>query len=192
MLETIKNIVAVIGPLVALFIAWRGLSTWNRQLSGTRDSELSKRILVALYNIEMMIEDIRSPFVEYPLPEGVTPFDQEANNRAWADHYEVKFRKLFGTLADLHAASIEAKAVWDKSFMECPTPLIRVANRLKMHWRENVRTQITPNYQPIFDYDETRSIIYGVADDERDAFGLEVKAAIEGIDERVRRHISSM
>src|SRR5258706_11707354 len=133
MLETTKTLIAIIAPLIALFIAWRGLSTWNRQLKGARDSDLSKRILVALYNIELMINDIRSPFVEYPLPEGVTPLDQEANNKAWADHYEAKFRRLFETLAELHAASIEAKAVWDKSFMDCLTPLIRIANRPKLH-----------------------------------------------------------
>lgn len=98
MLETIKNLIAIIAPLAALVIAWRGLSTWNRQLYGTRDSELSKRILVALYNIELIIEDIRSPFVEYPLPEGVSPLDQEASNKAWADHYEAKFRRLFETV----------------------------------------------------------------------------------------------
>jgi len=137
-----------------------------------------------------MINDIRSPFVEYPLPEGVTPFDQEANNKAWADHYEAKFRRLFETLAELHAASIEAKAVWDNSFMDCLTPLSRIANRLKLHWKENVRSTINPNHQTIVDYEKTRSIIYGVEDDERDAFGVEMKAAIEGIDEKVRRQIA--
>lgn len=31
---------------------------------------------------------------------------------------------------------------------------------------------------------------YGIADDERDEFGLEMKAAVAGIDERVRRQIA--
>jgi hypothetical protein len=61
--ETAKNIVAVVAPLIAVYIAWRGLSTWNRQLRGTRDSDLSRRILVALYKVETMIRQIRSPFV---------------------------------------------------------------------------------------------------------------------------------
>src|SRR5713226_7089561 len=148
-METFKNVVAIVTPLVALFIAWLGLSTWNRQLTGTRDSELSKRILVAIYNIEMMINDIRSPFVHYTLPEGVAPHDEEANNKAWADYYEAKFRRLDEKLADLHAAGVEAKAVWDKSFMDSLTPVWRVTNRLRLRWKENVRAKLNPNYQPI-------------------------------------------
>jgi len=137
-----------------------------------------------------MIKDIRSPFVEYPLPEGVNPLDQEANNKAWADHYEAKFRRLFETLAELNAACVEAKAVWDKSFMDCLTPLVRVANRLKLRWKENERLRINPNHRAMFDDDETQAIIYGIEDDEHDAFGIEMKAAIDGIDESVRRHIA--
>ncbi len=63
-------------------------------------------------------------------------------------------------LAELHAAGIEAKAVWDKSFMDSLIPLIRVANRLKMRWKENVRSKISPGYRPLFDYEETSAIIW--------------------------------
>ncbi len=80
--ETAKNIVAVLAPLIAVYIAWRGLSTWNRQLRGTRDSDLSRRILVALYKVETMIRQIRSPFVEYRLPPDSSPFHREASNKA--------------------------------------------------------------------------------------------------------------
>lgn len=57
-LQTAKDLVGMMVPLPAVLIAWRGLSTWRRQLSTTRDSDLAKRILVALYKAEAAIEDI--------------------------------------------------------------------------------------------------------------------------------------
>jgi len=187
--ETARNIVAVVAPLIALYIAWRGLSTWNRQLRGTRDSDLSRRILVALYKVETMIRQIRSPFVEYRLPSDASHFDREANNKAWAKHYEDQWKALAENLAELRAASLEAKAVWDKNFIDDMHPFFAVINELHSHLSEHIQWKLNPHEEPIYDKKETRSIVYGTFDD-KDEFGKKMKESIEQIDERVRRYLT--
>ena len=187
--ETAKNIVAVIAPLIAIFIAWRGLSTWNRQLKGTRDSELSRRILVALYKAEMMIREIRNPFVEYKLPPDASPFDQEASNKAWAKHYEDRWKALSETLAELKAAGIEAKAVWDKNFIDDMHPFFASINELHNHLSEHIQKKLNPGYDPIYDRKETTRIVYATSV-EKDDFGKRMKESVDKIDEKVRQHLA--
>jgi hypothetical protein len=190
-METIRNIVAIIAPLIALFIAWRGLSTWNRQLKGSRDSELSKRILIALYKVEMMLRDIRHPFVEYRLPEGTSQFDQEASNKAWAKIYEEKWKKMSETLAELQAASIEAKAVWDKDFPEVLNSLFECVNELQNHLSDHIQKKINPGYDSLYESRENRKIVYArLGSLESDEFSLRIRSAVSQIDERVRRQIT--
>lgn len=81
-LQIAKDLTTIIIPIGALLIAWRGLSTWQRQLEVTRDSDLGKRILVALYKAEAALDDIRSPFVTVFIPK-----DQERDPK---DYYRCR------------------------------------------------------------------------------------------------------
>src|SRR5262245_4372315 len=185
--EMAKNIVAVIAPLIALFIAWRGLSTWNRQLKGTRDSDLSRRILVALYKAEMMIREIRSPLVEIKLPPETSRLDQEAADKAWAKHYEDRWKALSEILAELKAAGLEAKAVWDKNFMEEMQPFFAEISELYSHLNDHIQKRLNQDYDPLYDGKEAWKIVYATS---KDDFGKRIKESVEKIDENVRQRLA--
>ena len=49
MLNIIKDIALTCGTIVGIYVAIRGLNTWNRQLRGTSEYDLARRVLRCVY-----------------------------------------------------------------------------------------------------------------------------------------------
>ena len=59
----IKDSCTIILTGVGVYVAFRGLSTWRRQLKGNYEYELTKKLLKSLYTARDVIKSIRSPMV---------------------------------------------------------------------------------------------------------------------------------
>src|SRR5258707_14189795 len=58
-LSAMKDIVTIGATFFAGYIAWQGLSTWRRQLSGNARHELSRRLILSAYKLREEVENVR-------------------------------------------------------------------------------------------------------------------------------------
>lgn len=59
----IKDTATVIGIGIASYVAWVGLSTWRKQLTGTSEYELAREVLKAVYLLRDKIDNLRNPAI---------------------------------------------------------------------------------------------------------------------------------
>jgi len=190
-IQAIKDIAGIIAPFLALLIAWRGLSTWRRQLHVTRNSDLAKRILVALYKVEAAIDDIRCPIVNVIIPKGEER-EPKALEQNWAKQYEEKWHRLTDILADLQAGIIEAKAIWDRDFPDITKDLFVCISELHDCLYDHLQHRLDEDYVPLYETKEARAVIYARGSQDKDLFGKKIKTAIAKIDEAVRRLLTDV
>ena len=66
-----KDVVLTIAAAAGMYVAIRGLSTWNRQLKGGVEYELTRRLLRCTYRLREAIKSVRNPVMwsnEQPSP----------------------------------------------------------------------------------------------------------------------------
>jgi len=89
------TLLVTIGTLI---IAALALTTWRKQLKGSHDFELARRINVSLYELRYQIKGARSPYVE-----------GEIN-----DAYANRWTRVVEPAKILQSSLFEAQILWDK------------------------------------------------------------------------------
>jgi hypothetical protein len=70
-LAVVKDIVLMGTAVAAMYVAFKGLGTWNRQLKGGAEYELTRRLLRSTYRMRETMKAVRNPVVfqhEQPAP----------------------------------------------------------------------------------------------------------------------------
>lgn len=103
-----KDIVSTIGTVGALIIASFGLYTWRRQLKGTSQYEVAKKVMLLTYQVCDAIQVVRHPLVYLSKAEVESGRKLEEEIRI----YEERLTILNNKWVELRAAVLEAKAIW--------------------------------------------------------------------------------
>ena len=139
-LTFVKDIVTVISLAVAALVAIKGLQTWRRQLKGTTDYDLAKRLLKAAYRLRDALQAVRSPFmssgeVQYAIKEvqlEVKPSDEDFNAASTAAAYQLRWRPVIEAYQSLELEAFEAEALWAASAKDVIIPIRRTVNSLSV------------------------------------------------------------
>src|SRR5271154_4428182 len=109
--DNMQQILLTAAPIVALLIAWSGLNTWKRQLKGTHDFELSRRLLLTLYKCRDALKSARNPLLQ--------PGESDKDRNDWeASAYENRWKAVSEAMSELRAATLESEASWGEDFHE--------------------------------------------------------------------------
>jgi len=139
-LTFVKDIVTVISLAVAALVAIKGLQTWRRQLKGTADYDLAKRLLKAAYRLRDALQAVRNPFmssgeVQYAIKEvqlEVKPSDEDFNAASTAAAYQLRWRPVIEAYQSLELEAFEAEALWGASAKDVIIPIRRTVNSLSV------------------------------------------------------------
>lgn len=102
----ITAVAAVFGLIVAVF----GLSTWKKQLRGTADYELSKRLMLQVYQLRDALQAARNPILSKY--EG----DKDDKEDEWQiTAYRKRWDVVRNILSEFYLTSLEAEVVWDEN-----------------------------------------------------------------------------
>lgn len=119
-----KDVFSIIGTIisgaavaVAYYFGREGLNTWRRQLRGSADHDLARRLLIELYRHRDEIQRARSPAI---FSFETVPFEGEVEStdpkRASYDSSARAYRRRLTAMDDarnpLQATMLEAEAVW--------------------------------------------------------------------------------
>lgn len=106
-----RDVVATFATVAALGIGLAGLFTWRRQLRGTSEYEVAKRILVHAYQIQDAIRSVRNPMLHLSKEEVEAGRKLEEEQRVYAERMSAVYEKW----AELKVLMLEAKAIWGES-----------------------------------------------------------------------------
>jgi hypothetical protein len=180
---------AVTGAVVAV----KGLGTWQQQLKGQSEYELSRRILVTLFKYRDAINNARHPAMwgnEMPSPP-----DDEAKgmSREKLSHYgaskvyEARWSKVQEQRTALYADLLEAEAIWGPELQTLFGTVFKLAHELSTRISHHLQL-INPDTRQrtkdvITKIDEAaRDIMYFIPGDEPDEYKQDMLNAIEPIE----------
>src|ERR1700742_3136479 len=123
-LSIIKDSVTTLAAVVALYIAWQGLTTWRRQLGGQQSHDLARRLLVGVYQERNALRSVRNPMMfpsemPMPTPEQVAQMnDRQIRFFGRREAYLARWTRVTEAGGTLEVDMLEAEALWGNEFSE--------------------------------------------------------------------------
>jgi hypothetical protein len=204
-----KDVFSIIGTVVgavisaatigvAIYFGRAGLHTWRKQLRGSGDHDLARRLLIELYQLRDAIQRARSPgvfsFESTPF-EGETPSEdpKRASYDASARAYRRRLSAMDEARNPLLATMLEAEAVWGGGLKN----LMEQVFKLEREFVNNVRlylNSISPDVtvQALFARQELlgkqRDVLYDLNGPE-DVYWVEMKSALWAVENHLRARL---
>ncbi len=188
-----KDFIISAAAITGAFVAIRGLGTWQKQLKGHSEYDLSRRLLVSLFKYRNALYNVRHPAMfSYEMP---TPPDSEAREMSpeqiqfygTSNAYQARWVKVESERTNLYADLLEAKALWGDE----PERQFKVIYDLEHELYTCVRHYIIlinpqtaeAKKNAILKSDEMRrDILYDDLSEDGDEFKKEFEAGIESIE----------
>lgn len=175
----VQQALLTLAPIAALFIAWSGLNTWKRQLKGSHDFELGRRLLLSLYRCRDALKSARHPFVH--------PGESDKDRDDWeASAYENRWRAVSEAASELRAAISESEASWGEDFHEENKRLHGLTVKLMLAIRHYLASQKGGPNNSLFSKEDDK-ILWGLDDEYEVALNKVVEAFEKKIKPRLGR-----
>jgi hypothetical protein len=183
-----------------MYVAVRGLNTWNRQLKGGVEYDLTRRILKCTYRLREAIKAVRNPIMwanEQPSPpeekaEGMSK--DQLRYYGLSEAYQARWNGVFSVRSDLHTELLEAEVLWGRDIHTKFDPLFKLQQELYADIRSYLAVcnpdstqearQATANIRR-----KRREVLYDESGDAEDDFSKEVAAAISTIETHLKPHL---
>ncbi|EKT4469788.1 hypothetical protein [Pseudomonas juntendi] len=124
----VGTVATVVGVALASYVGLGGLSTWKKQLSGTSNHELARRVLVLAYKYRDAVDRVRNPWIspkemelDNTLENGET--SQERRYAGTCIAYDKRFLLVTESRRELDVTLLEAEALWGAEIKELVKPL---------------------------------------------------------------------
>jgi hypothetical protein len=199
-LPIVKDAVIAAAAVIGAYVALRGLSTWNRQLKGGVEYDLTRRILKCTYRLREAIKGVRNPVMwgnEMPIPEESEASKMtrdQLNHYGKANAYKKRWDIVSEVRADLQTEMLEAEAIWGRIIYEEFEPLFKLQQELHTSVYAYVSGS-NPNEseQTRFAFNKIlqnhRDILYDLSTDKPDDYSQNITQAIEGIESFLKVHL---
>jgi hypothetical protein len=181
--------------LVGVFVAWRGLKSWRRQLTGRTEYELARRLCRAVYQVRDEIRAVRNPVVfpgEAMLArqeagiEGGTPLIVGEDIVAV---YDSRWRQLVMATSNLEVESLEAEVLWGKDVIARLKPLKDCVAKLRTNLNRYIDAILDSHTSRLkSEIEEIKEIIHWHEPAE-DRFTGEITDAIRNFEEFIRTYL---
>ena len=195
-----KDVVLTVGAVVAMYVAVRGLNTWNRQLKGGVEYDLTRRLLKCTYRLREAIKAVRNPVMfanELPNPpdaEALAMSNEQRRYYGLSQAYQGRWNKVTVTRDDLQTELLEAEVIWGKAIHEQIEPLFALQRELfsdihaylivcnpsenedSRHANSEIRRK-------------RREVLYDTSSFEPDPFSEDVEKAIASIETFLKPHL---
>lgn len=132
--SVVKDLATGAAALLAAYIGWRGLSTWERQLKGNAEFETARALARTTFTLRDAIAAFRSPALlrgefsaEYLADRDHTA---EQTSREHFAIYNKRWSPLGEALREFDLRALEAEAIWGPEIQARCTALRRRLNEL--------------------------------------------------------------
>ncbi len=192
-ISVFKDIFLAGAAITGAIVAVKGLGTWQRQLHGQADYDLSRRLLVTVFKYRDAIDRVRDPAMfndEQPLPpeDQVARMNDEQIRHYGISHaYQVRWDKVKTDRSNLYADLLESEALWDLTCKELFQVLFDLEHELFTDIRQyleliNPQTRQDMKNALAEIRRDRREVMYDHSGEDPDDFKQEVQAAINAIE----------
>lgn len=108
-MDIIIKIAQIIVASIGVFVAWRGLKTWQRQMHGQNKYELARKILLSFYQARYQMQILRSPVST--VPESYRLAHKKEREKIEREEWQQKFKEVMSKINELHVLCMEAHVV---------------------------------------------------------------------------------
>jgi hypothetical protein len=192
-ISIIKDFILACAAITGATVAKIGLDTWQRQLKGQSEYELSRRILVSLFKYRDAIAGLRHPAMwayEMPSPSEEIAKLMNADQiqfYATSKAYQVRWDKVQTERTNLYADMLEAEAIWGSELNSLFKVVFDLQHELFTKIRHHLEL-INPDVKEakkeaiIKIDDKSRDIMYEDFGDDPDKYKKDLLDAIESIE----------
>lgn len=197
----IKDLILASAAITGAIVAVKGLGTWQRQLKGQSEYELSRRILVSLFKYRDSINGVRHPAMwAYEMPN---PPEEEAKIMSreqisfygTSKAYQARWDKVQEQKTALYADLLEAEAIWGMGLKNLFQSVFDLEHELVTqirHYLELINTDVKEyRKDAIRKIDENkRDVMYDLSSDEPDEYKKDLLEAITAIEIYLKAKLS--
>lgn len=187
--------------IYAATIARKGLSTWNRQLRGSAEYDLARRILMCTYRLREAIAVVRHPGIfrseQPPPPDEVAANMNELQKRHYGivKAYEDRLQKLTIVRDELDAELLEAEALLGNDLLMAFEGIFGLQTILQttvFYYLSACNPAESPASRRIYQesYEKRGGVLYRTfSPDEPDEFRDQVHAEIRRVESILKSHL---
>lgn len=199
-LGIVKDVILASAAVVGAYVALRGLNTWNRQLKGGVEYDLTRRLLRTTYRLREAIKSVRNPIMwsaEMPTP---SEEERKGMSREAIHHYgqgrayQLRWDKVAEIRNDLQTELLEGEVLWGSELHKTYEPLFKLQQELFVTIHTYLRA--TDPTRPERSREATqqllekrRDIMYDVSGETSDEFMQEIAVAIGEIESFLKPHL---
>lgn len=194
-----KDVVLACAAFVGMLVAVSGLTTWNRQLKGGVEYELTRRLLRCTYLLREAIKEVRYPIML--VEEMAVTEEQKQQGMPDNKHtglfnaYQTRWSKVITARSNLHTELLEAEVVWTKDIHDKFAPLFALQKELfsdiHLHLELSKPNQNNESKAAWRDMRANRrSVMYDMLGAIADPFSDEIEAAIGNIESYLKPHLA--
>lgn len=185
-----------------MLVAITGLKTWNRQLKGSVEYELTRRLLKCTYRLREAVKEVRHPMMfpeEQKIPREVESTmhltGKELKHAGLLHAYQTRWSKISSAQDDLHTELLEAEVVWGREIYTAFEPLFNLHKELFADIQSYLAVaDPSLNEQSLIAWHQIRegrrSVLYDMMGAVDDPFSDEVNAATAAIESFLKPHLA--
>lgn len=193
----LKDIVLSGAAITGAVVAVKGLGTWQRQLKGQSEYELSRRILVTVFKYRDAINGVRHPAMwayEMPSPseyEAKIMSQEQIRFYGTSKAYQARWDKVQIEKTSLYADLLESEAIWGNELKNLFKKVFDLEHELFTRIRYYIEL-INPDTdvaskEAIRNIDKKkRDIMYDNLSEEPDEYKRELISAIEDVEKYLK------
>jgi hypothetical protein len=196
----VKDVVLTLAAVVGAYVALQGLTTWNRQLKGGVEYELTRRLLKQTYRLREAIKGVRHPVMwsgEAPplsAEQAKSMSQEQLRFFELSNAYQKRWDRVTDVRTELQTELLEAEVLWGQEIHKQFEPLFKLQHELfiavhfyitvcdpdvPQHTREAREKAIRNN----------RDILYDLSGETEDEFTSDVNRAIASIEAFLKPHL---
>jgi len=191
----VRDIITIILTIIGLWFAGQGLSTWKKQIKGSKEIETAYDLHVAIIKFREAIKFVRNPFIPVSeIQRAISQIKKESfrdltdnitgDDSAYA--YEVRYLKVLEAKIELDSCLLIAEALWGRKIFDMVKPLKDKSKQLSFALKQNFR----PNEVRVMDVQNIDNIIYDKSEENKqDNFSKEISDQVELIAKYLREKI---
>lgn len=192
-LSDVGQIVLAGSAAIGAMAAWKGVSTWRRELKGRTEYDLARRVLTGVYRVRDAVRHVRSPMMlssEYLDRPGRKPDAQQADAADYKYAYGQRWSRIQDAMTNLEVDLLEAEAIWHDELRECSEQLKSCFRELFTSLWSYLRSKYPDSWwevsaDPKF-IRELEGVIWSVDPDE---YGEKLSRAIASFEKLLRPHL---
>jgi hypothetical protein len=200
-LTFLKDLFTIASLTIAAAVAIMGLRTWRRQLKGTANYELAKRLLKATYQLRDALQAVRSPLmmageIAHAIKEAqlaIKPGDDNYHADGNAAVYQLRWKPVVEAYQALEVEAVEAEALWGSEARAATTAIRKSINSLSAALDLYLR-DMQPHGARILDNasrETFQRIVYSVSQNpDEDSYLHDLTAAIASIEAFAKPHLT--